>query len=160
MKRFPHISEKPPLKIFHPFTDPILLAFLWNSNGCRCKFRKICMICAKLMLYLLFVQLCLRFKIMLRFTEFNNKNTSVESAQTDKATIIGKIRIMVNKNLVKIYKLYEYIVINEQLFPFRGHINFIWCTPCKSVVGKLRPAMTFCAARKKLEQITLLSLHF
>ena len=72
-----------------------------------------------------------RFKIMLRFIRFDNKNTGAERAQTDKAAPIRDIWIMLNRNLEKTYKPYECITIDEQLFPFRGLTKFTHYIPSK-----------------------------
>ena len=65
-----------------------------------------------------------RYKVMLRFIRFDNKSTRAERAKTDKAATIRDIWIMLNKNLEKAYKLYEYITIDEQLFSYRSHTKF------------------------------------
>ena len=67
---------------------------------------------------------CDRFKMMLRFIRFDNKNTRGKRAQRDKAAPIRDIWIMLNRNLKKAYKLHECITIDEQLFPFKGHTKF------------------------------------
>ena len=61
---------------------------------------------------------CERFK-MIRF----DNETPAQNVQTDKAAPTRGIWIMLNRNLEKPYKLYDCITIDEQLFPFRGHIN-------------------------------------
>ena len=78
-----------------------------------------------------------RFKMMLRFTTFDNKNTRAERAQTDKAAPIRDMCIMLNRNLEKAYKPYECLTIDEQLFRFRGHTKFteyILSKPAKYVI--------------------------
>ena len=73
-----------------------------------------------------------RFKMMLGFIRFDNKNTRSERVQTDKAASTRGIWIILNRNLEKSYKPYECITIDQQLFPFRGHTKFTQYIPSKS----------------------------
>ena len=72
------------------------------------------------------------FKMMLRFIRFDDKNIRAERAQTDKAAPIQDIRIMLNRNLEKVYKPDECITIDEQLFPLKGHTKFTQYIPSKT----------------------------
>ena len=72
-----------------------------------------------------------RLKMMLRFIRFDNKNIRAERVQTDKATPIQDIWILLKRILEKAYKTYECFSIDEQLFPFRGHTKFTQYIPSK-----------------------------
>ena len=135
MNRFFLAFRRPPSKTFQPFAEAELLAFIgiliaagvhrqnkenmddmWKGDA------------------LPLIRAAMsrdRFKMMLRFIRFDNENTRAERAQTDNAAPIRDIWIMLNRNLEKAYKPYEYITINEQLFPFRSHIKFTQYIPSK-----------------------------
>ena len=122
MNMFPCASRRPPSKTFLPFTEVELLAFIgiliaacvhrqnkenlddmWKGDALpltrSATFRD-------------------RLKMMLRFIRFDNENIPAEHVQTDKATPIQDIWILLNRNMEKAYKTYECISIDEELFPF------------------------------------------
>ena len=135
LNRFPFSFGGSPSKTFQPFTEAELLAFIgilfaagvhrqnkenlddmWNGDA------------------LPLIRAAMsrdRFKMMLGFIRFDNKNTRTERVQTDKAASTRGIWIMLNRNLEKAYKPYECITIDQQLFPFRGHTKFTQYIPSK-----------------------------
>ena len=51
---------------------------------------------------------------------------------TDKAVPIGNVWNFLNENLAKNFELYESIIVDEQLFPYRGRTRFTQFIPSKS----------------------------
>jgi len=72
-----------------------------------------------------------RFRQFQRFIRFDNEQTRDERAKTDKAAPIRDIWEMFNLNLFKGFKPGECITLDEQLFPFRGHMKFTQYIPSK-----------------------------
>ena len=133
LNRFPLATRRPPSKTFQPSTEAELLALIgiliaggvhrqnkknlddmWNNDA------------------LPLIRAAMTrdwFKMMLRFIRFDNENTRAERAPTNKAAPIRDIWIMLNRNLEKAYKPYECIIIDKQLFPYRGHTKFTQYIP-------------------------------
>lgn len=61
-----------------------------------------------------------RFWEISRFLRFDNQNTRQFRLQTDKAAAISEIFELLNENLRKYYTPSECVVVDEQLFPYRG----------------------------------------
>ncbi|KAF2886429.1 hypothetical protein ILUMI_19743, partial [Ignelater luminosus] len=61
-----------------------------------------------------------RFCEISRFIRFDNEKTRARRPETDKAAAITDLWLMLNRNLQSHYVPSECIVIDEQLFPFRG----------------------------------------
>ena len=127
MNRFPPAFRRPPSKIFQPFTETELLAFigiLIAAGVHRQNKENLDNMWKGDVLPLIRATMSRdKFKMMLRFIRFDNENTRTERAQTDKATPIREIWIMLNRNLEKAYKPYECINIDKQLFPFRAGLH-------------------------------------
>ena len=127
MNRFPLASGRPPSKTFQPFTEAELLAFigiLIAADVHRQNKENLDDMWKGDALPLIRIAMSRdQFKMELRF-RFDNENTRAEREQTDKAAPIQDIWIMLNSNLEKACKPYEYITIDEQLFPFSSHTKF------------------------------------
>lgn len=72
-----------------------------------------------------------RFKLILRFCRFDNKNTREERRSTDKLAAIRDIWIMFVSKLRKYYIPGTDITVDEQLVPFRGRCPFRQYIPSK-----------------------------
>ena len=142
MNRFPLASRRPPSKTFQPFTEPELLAFigiLIAAGVHRQNKQNVEDMWKGDALPLIRIAMSRdQFKMMLRFIRFDNKNTSAERAQTDKAAPIQDIWIMLNRNFEKACKPYECITIDEQLFPFSSHTKFTKYIPFKPAKNAIK----------------------
>ena len=135
MNKFPLASGRLPSQTFEPFTEAELLAFigiLIAASVHRQNKENLDDMWKGDALPLIRAAMSRdRFKMMLRFIKFDNENTRAERAQTDKTAPVRDIWIMLNRSLEKAYKPYECIIINEQLFPFRGYTKFTQYMPSK-----------------------------
>lgn len=72
-----------------------------------------------------------RFKFLLRFLRFDNKETRPQRRENDKLAAIRDVWETVNKNFGKYYLPGENITVDEQLVPFRGRCPFKQYMPSK-----------------------------
>ena len=88
-----------------------------------------------------------RFQLLLRYIRFYNKVTRNERSKSDKAAAIRDVWTMMDRNLSKGYKPSAAVIVDEQLFPFRGRTQFtqymtnkpakygikiFWCCCCET----------------------------
>lgn len=73
-----------------------------------------------------------RFREISRFLRFDNPHTRASRLETDKTAAISDIFELLNANLRNNYTPSECLVVDEQLFPFRGKYCYVpWC--CVSI---------------------------
>ena len=72
-----------------------------------------------------------RFKIILKFLRFDNKETRSERRVKDKLAPIRDVWETINKNLKKYYMPGANLTVDEQLIPFRGRVGFKQYIPSK-----------------------------
>lgn len=72
-----------------------------------------------------------RFKQILRFIRFDNPTTRPARVGIDKAAAISDIWLILNRNLLRLYRANEHLTVDEQLFPYRGRTKFTQYIPSK-----------------------------
>ena len=102
MNRFPLASGRPPSKTFQPFSEAELLAFIGIliATGVHKKNKENLddMWKSDALPLIPAAMSCDHFKMMLRFTRFDNENTRAERAQTDKTAPLQDIFCKKNAN--------------------------------------------------------------
>ena len=72
-----------------------------------------------------------RFIALTRFMRFDNKKTGTARRAADKLAPIRNLFSEINTLLLRYYTPSEYLIVGEQLVPFRGRCPFRQCIPNK-----------------------------
>ena len=72
-----------------------------------------------------------RFIALTRFMRFDNKKTETARRAADKLAPIRNLFSEINTLLLRYYTPSEYLIVGEQLVPFRGRCPFRQCIPSK-----------------------------
>src|ERR1044071_5533645 len=72
-----------------------------------------------------------RFRMPLRFIRFDNDITRPQRCRSDKAAAIRDMWIMLSSNFEKGYRSRECLMVDEQLFGYRGRTRFTQYMPSK-----------------------------
>lgn len=72
-----------------------------------------------------------RFQEILRFIRFDDSATRPERLKVDKAAAISEVFGLLNKALQSMFKPYECLTVDEQLYAYRGRLKFKQYIPSK-----------------------------
>ena len=135
IEKYTDVNKRPKLKTFKPFTEQEFDAFIGILIFCGVhKSNKEHLTELWKPDHLPLIRAAMsndRFKLLLRFIRFDNDVTRPQRLTTDKAAAIRDIWNMLNSNLVRGYKPYDCITVDEQLYGYRGGTRFTQYMPSK-----------------------------